>query len=226
MLQSGGYTRMMLDTIKRWMGRPPAAETADQRVLAAWAKEAGQQLKSVAGSHEGLVVDTTAGWRVEWGVSQRPYFQGRELRFRFDSGVPPDVQILCLTKTLAQSLESDVFQRFTDAMQTQVDNTLPEEMRWLAMHGKVSLSNHPVLGKRFLVLANVEGIAQQWLYGELAAALEAAASSWWTDQLVVVMTVNRGMLTMRMPGEGLTIEQLRMVSALFDLAARQLVLAP
>lgn len=217
---------MMLDTIKRWMGRQPATEGAEQRVLATWAREGGHQIKSVAGSADGVVVDTTAGWRVEWGASQRPYIDGPELRFRFDSGVPPDVQILCLTKALAQRLESDVFNRFTDAMQTRVDNTLPEEMRWLAMHAKVPLASHPVLAKRFLVLANVEGIARQWLHGELAAGLEAAGASWWTDNQVVVMTVNRGILTLRMPGQGLDINQLRMVGALFDLAARQLVLAP
>lgn len=218
---------MMLDTIKRWMGRPePVSGQSEQRVLAAWAKEGHHQIKTVAGSNDGVVVDTTAGWRVEWGPSQRPYFEGRELRFRFDSGLPADIQILCLTRSLAQRLESDVFQRFTDAMQTRVDNTLPEEMRWLAMHAKVPLPGHPVLAKRFLVLANVERIAQNWLDDELSAAMEAAAASWWTDTLVAVITVNRGILTLRMAGEGLEVNQLRLVSELFDLSARKLVLAP
>ncbi len=217
---------MMLNTIKRWMGRPPEAHSEEQRVLAAWAKEGGHKLKTVTGSSTGVVVDTTAGWRVEWGPSQRPYFTGPELRFRFDSGVPPDVQILCLTKALAHTFESDVFQRFTDAMQTHVDNTLPEEMRWLAMHAKVPLPQQSLLAKRFLVLSNVEGIAQNWLDPDLVAAFEEAAGAWWTDALVAVMTVNRGILTLRMPGEALDINQLRLVTLLFDLSARKLVLAP
>lgn len=215
---------MMLDALKRLIGaRQPQATGQDQQVLAAWAKEEGHKLKTVSGQAGGVVVDTTAGWRVEWGPAQRPYFPAQELRFRFDAGIPADVQILFLSKVLAHTLESDVFQRFTDAMQTRVDNTLPEEMRWLAMHTKVALAEHPVLSRRFLMLSNAESVARQWLDAELAAALEAAAASWWTDALVAVMTVNRGILTVRMSGDKLEVNQLRMVSALFDLAARKLV---
>lgn len=214
----------MLDALKRLIGAgQPQATGPDQHVLATWAKEEGHKLKTVSGQAGGVVVDTTAGWRVEWGPAQRPYFTAQELRFRFDAGVPADVQILFLAKVLAHTLESDVFQRFTDAMQTRVDNTLPEEMRWLAMHTKVSLAEHPVLSRRFLMLSNAEGVAKQWLDPELAAALEAAAASWWTDALVAVMTVNRGILTVRMSGDKLEVNQLRLVSALFDLAARKLV---
>lgn len=215
----------MLDALKRLIGagQSPATGSGQQQVLATWAKEEGHRLKTVSGPAGGVVVDTTAGWRVEWGPAQRPYFQGHELRFRFDAGVPADVQILFLSKVVAHTLETDVFQRFTDAMQTRVDNTLPEEMRWLAMHAKVVLSEHPVLSRRFLMLSNADGIAKLWLDPELAAALEAAAASWWTDALVAVMTVNRGILTVRMAGDDIEVNQLRMVSSLFDLAARKLV---
>lgn len=217
----------MFDTIKRWMGAQSSAAAGldAQRTLAAWAKEEGLQFKTVSGPTGGAVVDTPAGWRVERGPSQRPYFSGPELRFRFDSGLPPDVQILLLTRALAHRLESDVFERFTDAMQTQVDHTLPEEMRWLAMHAKVPLTGHPTLAKRFLLLSNVESIAQLWLDAEHVAALEEAATTWWNDNLVMVVTVNRGILTARMPGEPLELNQLRSVSRLFDLAARKLVVA-
>lgn len=215
----------MLDALKRWMGgaQPQKGASSDQQVLAAWAKEEGHKLKTVAGAAGGVVVDTSAGWRVEWGPAQRPYFPAQELRFRFDAGVPPDVQILFLTKVLAHTLETDVFQRFTDAMQTRVDNTLPEEMRWLAMHAKVALSAHPVLSRRFLMLSNADSVAKLWLDPELAATLEAAASSWWTDALLAVMTVNRGILTIRMSGDKLEVNQLRLVATLFDQAARKLV---
>jgi hypothetical protein len=216
---------MMLDALKRLIGagQSPAKGADQQQVLATWAKAEGHKLKTVSGQSGGVVVDTTAGWRIEWGPAQRPYFTGHELRFRFDAGVPADVQILFLTKVLAHSLETDVFQRFTDAMQTRVDNTLPEEMRWLAMHAKVPLSEHQVLHRRFLMLSNAEGIAKLWLDPEFAAALESAAASWWTDALVAVMTVNRGILTIRMSGDDIEVNQLRLVSALFDLAARKLV---
>lgn len=214
----------MLDALKRLLGagQSPAADS-DQQVLAVWAKEEGHKVKTVSGQAGGMVVDTSAGWRVEWGPAQRPYFTGKELRFRFDAGIPGDVQILFLTRVLAHTLESDVFQRFTDAMQTQMDNSLPEEMRWLAMHSKVALSEHPVLARRFLMLSNAEGVAKLWLDPELTAGLEEAATSWWTDALIAVMTVNRGILTIRMSGDKLEVNQLRLVAAVFDLAARKLV---
>lgn len=217
----------MFDTIKRWMGAQSsaAAGMGNERTLAAWAKEEGLQFKTVSGATGGIVIDTPAGWRVERGPSQRPYFSGSELRFRFDSGLPPDAQILLLTRALAHRLETDVFESFTDAMQTRVDNSLPEEMRWLAMHAKVSLTGHPTLARRFLLLSNVEGIARTWLDPEYVSALEEAATSWWTDNLVMVMTLNRGILTVRMPGDQLELNQLRSVSRLFDLAARKLVKA-
>jgi hypothetical protein len=52
-------------------------------------------------------------------------------------------------------------------------------------------------------------------------AIEEAAANWWTDTLVVVVTVNRGMLTLRMPGDGLQPLQLKLVGELYRaLAAR------
>ena len=54
-----------------------------------------------------------------------------------------------------------------------------------------------------------------------APLLEEAASQWWTDSLVFVVTLNRGMLTARMAGQPLQVTQLRLVGALFaQLAAK------
>ena len=213
------FTRMFA-SLKRLMGS--GRGLADQGdVLADWAKEEGHVLKRVKGkTGMGYVVEAQAGWRVEWGDSQRPYVIGKELRFRADTGVPGDVQMVMLTRVLAQTLESDVFSRFTNAMQTQIDNTLPDEMRWLAMHPKVSLQDSALLHRRFVLLCNAEGTAKAWL-ARSAPLLEEAASQWWTDSLVFVVTLNRGMLTARMAGQPLQVTQLRLVGALFaQLAAK------
>ncbi len=212
----------MFAALKRLIGatRAPGRE-AD--TLAAWARSEGHQFKRVKDGRGGggFVAEAAAGWRVEWGASQRPYISGHELRFRCDIGLSTDVQMMLLSKALAQTLETDVFSRYTNAMQTQVDHTLPEEMRWLAMHQRVSLAASPVLARRFALFSNAEDVALAWLDETLLAQLDEAATTWWSDALLLVLTANRGMLTLRMSGEGLEDGQLRLVAPLFELAVQR-----
>lgn len=212
----------MFASIKRLIGSAPSRPDEGQ-ALSAWAKTqdfAFKRVKDKTGG--GYVVETDKGWRVEWGTSQRPYIPGKELRFRCDTGLPGDVQMILLSKAVAQTLESDVFSRYTNAMQTQIDNTLPDEMRWLAMHPRVSLSASAVLSKRFALFCNAEAVVQSWLDGSTIQELESAAANWWTDGLLLVMTVNRGMLTLRMPGQNVEPGQLQMVGKLFAHAAARM----
>lgn len=205
----------MFASIKRLFGSAPAAPD-DGLVLATWAKAEGHTFKRVKGKSGAYVVESGDGWRVELGASKRPYIIGKELRFRCDTGVSGDVQMILVTKVLAQTLESDVFSRFTNAMQTQIDNTLPDEMRWLAMHQRVSLGSATVLSKRFALFCNADAVAQKWLNTSMALALDEAASSWWTDGLMLVLTLNRGIVTMRMAGQSLQPTQLKLVGDLFN----------
>jgi hypothetical protein len=213
----------MFSSIKRILGGGDPESGEDEQVLAAWAKAEGHVFKRVnARQAQGCVVESAEGWRVEWGPSQRPYIDGPELRFRCDTGAPGDVQMIMVTRVLAQVLETDVFSRFTNAMQTQIDQTLPDEMRWLAMHQKVSLTASPALHRRFALFCNAEQVAQKWMAGEMMATLESAATQWWTDSLMLVLVLNRGMLTLRMPGVGVEPAQLRMVGRFFALASARM----
>lgn len=214
----------MFDALKRMIGSASGGAAADEgQVLAAWAKAEGHTFKRVnAKTGAGYVAESPDGWRVEWGASQRSYIAGKELRFRCDTGVAADVQMIMLSRALSQVLETDVFSRFTNAMQTQIDNTLPDEMRWLAMHPRVTLNDHPALARRFVLLSNTEPVARQWLNEPVLQTLEEAAANWWTDTLVVVITVNRGMLTLRMPGQGLQPLQLKLVGDLYRVLAMRL----
>lgn len=220
LLSHTGAINTMLGKIRQWMGGA-AGGSSESKVLDTWAKEAGHTIKTVSGQTGGAVVSTKWGWRVEWGPSQRPYIRGRELRFRHELGVPGDVQLLLITRTLAHILESDVFESFTDANQTRIDSSLPDEMRWLAMHPRVSLPGATLLGRRFLLISNAESFANQWLQAGMAESLEEAAGAWWTDPMPMVLTLNRGILTIRMDGNDLTMSQLRTVSELFVLAGRK-----
>ena len=69
--------------------------------------------------------------------------------------------------------------------------------------------------------ARLEGAAARYDQTVLTA-LEDAASGWWTDALIVVMTINRGRLTLRMMGDDLDAAQLTAVSELFEVASRSL----
>lgn len=212
----------MFSAIKRLIGAGP--KVVDQgEVLSAWAKAEGHIFKRVHGRSPGYVVETKRGWRAEWGASQRRlYIPGQELRLRSESSMPHDVQMVMLTRAWAQTLETDVFSRYTNDMQTQIDNTLPDEMRWLAMHPQVDTPQSPMLAKRFVILSNSVEISQLWLDTTLITAFEEAAASWWTDALMMIVTVNRGMLTLRMAADELDLAQLKMVSDLFDLASQRL----
>ena len=213
----------MFDALKRMIGGSAAGSGDTDQVLAGWAKAEGHAFKRVKDkTGGGYVVEASEGWRVEWGESQRPYIMGKELRFRCDTGMSPDVQMVMVSKTLAQALESDVFSRFTHAMQTQIDNSLPDEMRWLAMHQRVSLNASPGLARRFMLLSNADAVATAWLDDGVLSALDDAISVWWTDTLVLVLTLNRGILTMRTAGQPLEPARLKLVGQLFARLALRL----
>jgi len=214
----------MFASLKRLIAAPSSRKGDEGLVLSNWARAHGHAFKTVKEKGGGgFVVQPASGlWRVEWGASQRSYIDGKELRFRCESTLSPDVQVLVISKVLAQALETEVYSSFTNAMQTQVDNTLPDEMRWLPMHPKVVLSTPSVLTRRFVILSNADAVTRQWLEPSLLNALEDAASTWWTDAQIMLMTLNRGRLTLRMAGQPLEEGQLNAVATLFEYAARSL----
>jgi len=217
------FLNSMFASIKRMIA--PGSSKADEgQVLSSWAKAQGYAYKTVRDKDGGghVVQSEDEDWRVEGGASQRSYTRGKELRFRRETKPSPGVQILVVRRVLAHALEAEVFTSFTNAMQTQVDNTLPDEMRWLPMHPRVALTEPAVLSKRFVVLSNAETVARRWLDDNLLAVLEEAATTWWTDALILVMTINRGRLTIRMPGQPLEEAQLDAVGRLCSQATRSL----
>ncbi len=188
-----------------------------------WAQAQGLATSAVAGHSNGLVIECPA-WRgrLEWGPSQRPYIQGHELRWRAEGMPGSSAQMVCLTKTLAKHLEVEVFDRFTDDNKTVVDASLPDEMRWLAMLPKASLTQAPMLQSRFAVMGGHEALNSLWSDPQVLQALAVAAGDWWTDDLPCVLTHNRGWLTLRRSGHGLTADTLDQTHAFFAVCAQAL----
>lgn len=209
----------MLGNLKRWMSGPPVP--ADARGLSNWAQQHNQVFKTVRDERGGVVECDADGrqWRIEWGEPQRRYIATSELRLREELGLSPDFQMLVISRTLAEKLEADVFERFTEAMQTQIDHNMPEEMRWLAMLPKVSLSAFKPLRQRLLVLSSMAPVVEGWLQGEVAQALEAALGGMLAGDPPFVLMVLRGRLYLRMEAETLDETLLDAANVLFGVAS-------
>ncbi|MGZ5887715.1 MAG: hypothetical protein ACXWKI_12305 [Ramlibacter sp.] len=103
-------------------------------------------------------------WRMEIGRPSRKYIQGEELRARAELGANPDIAVLLMNRPLKDALEKQAYSRYTDGLQTAVDATLPEEMRWLAVYEEVGWESAPRLfWHRYAVLADQRENAQAWL---------------------------------------------------------------
>ncbi len=117
-----------------------------------------------------------AGWRIEWGPSQRSFMSSHEFRIRFEVALNSDVQALVLDRPLLARLDHEVYAQFTDSVKTRLDEETPEEMRWLAMHAKLSPNQMGVpLRDRYGAISNDTLWVSRWLAGPIAAALKQRA---------------------------------------------------
>jgi hypothetical protein len=185
----------MLEGLKRWLGRSPAPAQGWE-ALAHWAASRQYVLRSVR-EKEGFVIDGRLGampWRMEWGPSQRSYVPGNELRLRAEMSLPPDLQVLVLTRALQEQMENSVFDQYVEGVQTRIDNQTPPEMRWLVMFPKLGGAEMGVLRERYVALASLKPWLTQWLDGPLSAAL---ASSRLPQKVPIVLMISRGRLTLR-----------------------------
>jgi hypothetical protein len=169
----------MLDAIRRWLSWGNSMPSWPQ--LAAWARESGWSLKRTI-AHDGWVMDHEpghAGWRVEWGPAQRGFMSSHELRIRLETPrLPESMQALVLDRPLLARLDREVYQQITDSVQTRLDEETPEEMRWLAMHAKLSPNEMGVaLRDRYGGLCSEPEWLSAWLAGPVSEALKKRADA-------------------------------------------------
>jgi hypothetical protein len=207
----------MLESFKRWFGNDPQAAWGEAEQ---WAQAQGHVFKRTRDG-EGFVIDAPARdapWRLEWGPSQRDYILGGELRLRGDLGVDTDLQMLIITRLLMEALERQVFEEFTEGLQTRIDGATPEEMRWLVLFPKKQVAELKPLREHFGGVGNVAEALSQWLDGPLGEALGAAARDWLQPDDRLVLIVQRGRLTLRHALAEPTIPRIEAAAALFDVA--------
>jgi hypothetical protein len=207
----------MINPFRRWLGG--SRGDAQWSAAADWAKALGHRFaRSRDGS--GFVIEAgrrDAGWRLEWGKAQRHYIGGPELRLRAEVGHSGDLQMLIITRALMGRLEQEVFEDVTDGNQTRMDDSTPEEMRWLVLYPKVPRAVLGALRERFGALSNLPRAAPLWLEGPLSQQLEASAS-WLADGQALVMTVQRGRISLRCALAQPDLPALQSALALFEVA--------
>jgi hypothetical protein len=211
----------MLHAIKRWFSAP--SSTARYAEIEEWALSRKHQFKR-AREGEGFVVDAgdrVPPWRLEWGPSQRDYIPGHELRVRGDVGSTGDVHMLLISRALMESLERQVFEEYTENLQTRIDTATPEEMRWLVLYPKLGAAELKDLRERFGGVASAPQFLPQWLAGPLAAKLAEAANGWLAPETPLVLIVQRGRLTLRTDMPVPDAKRFSQVIGLFEVALRE-----
>jgi hypothetical protein len=171
----GDEQYIMLDAMRRWLVKGESLPAWQE--FAGWAKAQRWTLRRTM-SHDGWVMDNNAShpnWRIEWGPAQRGFMSSHEFRVRLETPNLPDIQALVLDRPLLARLDREVYQQFTDTVQTRLDDETPEEMRWLAMHAKLTPTELGALRDRYGALSDEPEWFVPWLAGPVAAALKGLA---------------------------------------------------
>src|ERR1700744_2729947 len=191
----------MLDAVRRWLALGGALPNWTEFV--AWAHDHHWTLNRTS-AHDGWAMDHNprhAGWRVEWGPAQRSFMSSHEFRIRFEVALNSDVQALVLDRPLLARLDHEVYAQFTDNVQTRLDEETPEEMRWLAMHAKLSPNQMGVpLRDRYGAISNDTAWVSHWLAGPVAAALKQRADAMPIEAVSAepfILRLSRGQVVIR-----------------------------
>lgn len=186
----------MLNWIRRLRAGGP--RPAEPQVLQQWAEDHGHGYRRVRDG-QGCVIEGRQGmqtWRAEWGLSQRHYIPGFELRLIADLDLPGQLMAMVINRKLMAAMEKVVYEQFVDDVQTRMDTDTPSEMRWLVMCTKLSAAELGRLQPRYGAVCSVAPWLVQWLSGPLNDALAATVDQIGADH-PIVLTVARGRLTLR-----------------------------
>jgi hypothetical protein len=191
----------MLEAVRRWLTL--AGALPNWAEFAAWSHDNHWTLKRTI-AHDGWAMDHNpahAGWRIEWGPAQRSFMSSHEFRIRFEVAQNSDVQALVLDRPLLARLDHEVYAQFTDNVQTRLDEETPEEMRWLAMHAKLSPNQMGVpLRDRYGAISNDPAWVSRWLAGAIADALKKRADTMPIEAVSAepfILRLSRGQVVIR-----------------------------
>ena len=179
----------------------PNSQLSQGGPVSEWAATQGFAF-SVDGSGHGMALEGKVGgkpWRLQLGRPTRDYILGAEVRARAELGIQDDVAVLVMNRPLKESLEKKAYQIYTDQLQTSVDSSMPEEMRWLAMFKEVGWDKLPLdFWNRFSVLTDRREDAVAWIDPALAGLMTEWPVSATSPEVPFMVLLLRGKAYLRM----------------------------
>jgi hypothetical protein len=107
----------------------------------------------------------------------RDYIQGTELRVRAELALSPDAHVMVINRALKEELEGRVYGAITDSLQTTVNQSLPQEMRWLSIYEELRWPQMPASFLRaFAVVGEDLDTARHWVNAALVSQLMRISS--------------------------------------------------
>ncbi|HSV53487.1 MAG TPA: hypothetical protein VLJ57_15325 [Burkholderiaceae bacterium] len=111
-------------------------------------------------------------WRMQRTRPSRPFIRGEELRARAELDLGNEIAVLVMNRALKDALERQAYDRYTDTLQTTMDSSTPEEIRWLSMFDEVGWESAPdAFWDRYAILADQREHAQTWINESLCGLL-------------------------------------------------------
>ncbi|MGQ3051471.1 MAG: hypothetical protein ACT6S0_06775 [Roseateles sp.] len=213
---------MVVKQVKHWL--VTRANAARWRPIEEWAEARGADFSQTRDGQGFLIEQPTAApgpLRIEWGVSQRSYLPGSELRMRCEMKLHHDLQLMVLCRTLMENLERAVFEAYTDTLKTRVDTDTPEEMRWLVMFPKFNNASSQLLRQRYGLVGVTKDLTGAWLDGELSETLVQASQDLLPEGHPFVLMSMRGNLYLRTEMSEPDLPKVQAFVRLLECAARE-----
>ncbi|HEY8879115.1 MAG TPA: hypothetical protein VIN03_16220 [Roseateles sp.] len=213
---------MVVKQVKHWL--VTRANAARWRPIMDWADARGAEFSQTR-EGEGFLIEQPKALpgplRIEWGVSQRSYLPGTELRMRCEAGLHHDLQLMVLCRALMENLERAVFEAYTDTLKTRVDTDTPEEMRWLVMFPKFNNAASQIVRQRYGIVGVTKELASSWIEGELGEALVQASQDLLPEGHPFVLMSMRGNLYLRTEMTEADLPKVQAFVRLLETAARE-----
>ncbi len=155
-------------------------------------------------------------WRLESGAPTRDYIQGTELRVRAELALSPDAHVMVISRALKEELEGRVYGAITDSLQTTVNQSLPQEMRWLSIYEELRWPQMPASFLRaFAVVGEDLDTARHWVNAALVSQLMRDQQQVPPGQVPLVLMVSDASMALRMQSTARYLPDLEYAMALF-----------